>query len=735
VGAPLEKNPTGRGWGVQLLHDGRDNLWVATRNAGLWRVQNASSARGRIVDVITTAQGLATDAVQCVFEDREGNVWLGTQAGLQRLTPNKVTPIATLPLARAAAMTPDGSVWIGSAKGLTRFSGETRRDYTEHDGMGGTVVLALHADLKGTLWVATENGVSQLVNERFSRVIVPSDSVVQRVFSIATTSSGTWLRGMSRSLFKVTTDGRLVVPPDVPEDIRRTTLTLASDSHDNLWIGGMGGKAGLLHPDGRFETHVFDIGAVNAIYETSDGQIWIGGESGIGRLANGREQTLKVERGLPPHIKSIVEDTDGVLWVGFLTGIARIERQEIDRALSDPHHQLDYRLFNTADGAAGVPMSDGSPTAVRSSDGRLWFATSAGVTVVDPHRLANRRAPLPAMVEEFSADRWQGEPRDGATLPAHATNIQFVFTTSTLADSQRVQFRYQLEGIDQDWIEAGTARKALYASLGPGDYHFRVMASNGEGVWSEPIVLSFGVSPAFYQTRWFYALCGLAALTLLWMVWHLNARRVRHQFALVLAERIRMSRAIHDTLLQGFAGLALQLDDLSHGPEVEYAATGERLRRIRRRVEDYIREARQSIWDLRSPVLERRAFPEALREVGTRAIADREVSLDINIKGVPQPCSPVIEQQLLLICQEALTNAVRHGAPRRVDVELEYGGEELRVIVRDDGRGFDLHTVEGLTGHYGVVSMRERAAQVRGRLTIDSAPGKGTSVETIIPVH
>src|SRR5678815_4650880 len=135
-----------------------------------------------------------------------------------------------------------------------------------------------------------------------------------------------------------------------------------------------------------------------------------------------------------------------------------------------------------------------------------------------------------------------------------------------------------------------------------------------------------------------------------------------------------MSRAIHDTLLQGLAGLALQLDDLAHGPEVEHAATGDRLRRIRRRVEEYIREARQSIWDLRSPVLERRAFPEAVREVGTRAIADRQVSLDVNIKGEPQPCSPVIEQQLLLICQEALTNAVRHGSPRRVDVDLEYRG-------------------------------------------------------------
>jgi signal transduction histidine kinase len=194
-----------------------------------------------------------------------------------------------------------------------------------------------------------------------------------------------------------------------------------------------------------------------------------------------------------------------------------------------------------------------------------------------------------------------------------------------------------------------------------------------------------------------------------------------------------MSRAIHDTLLQGFAGLALQLDDLAHA-ELAPSVTRERLRGIRRRVEDYIREARQSIWDLRSPVLERRSLPEALREVGARTIADRPVALDVSVKGAPMPFQPVVEQQLLLICQDALSNAVRHGSPQRVGVELEYGTSQVSVRVSDDGRGFDPHLVEKVTGHYGVISMRERAAQVRGRLTIASQPGKGTCVETVVPV-
>jgi signal transduction histidine kinase len=151
-------------------------------------------------------------------------------------------------------------------------------------------------------------------------------------------------------------------------------------------------------------------------------------------------------------------------------------------------------------------------------------------------------------------------------------------------------------------------------------------------------------------------------------------------------------------------------------------------------VEEYIREARQSIWDLRAPALEQRSLPSALREVGARAVADRPVSLDISVKGAPQSCPPAVEQQLLLICQEALTNAVRHGAPRHIDVELEYGDEQVSVRVSDDGSGFDPARVEHVTGHYGVLSMRERAAQVRGRLTIASEPGSGTRVEAIVPV-
>ena len=454
-----------------------------------------------------------------------------------------------------------------------------------------------------------------------------------------------------------------------------------------------------LAPSGRFA-------------QSEDGTIWIGGDEGLTRVRNGQIESLKAAQGLPIQVKSVVDDHDSALWVGFGSGIARIEKAEIERALADKAYRVRYRLFNTADGAAGIPVADGGSTAVRANDGRLWFATSAGVTVVDPADDRRSASARPAVIEAVTAD---GQP--------HETGRGTDAAGARLARAVPVQ-RAHDDGFAACRIPVSTRRRGsrlgagrhdssgVVHQPGPGQYTFRVKASNGDGSWGEPEVLEFGVLPTFYQTGWFYALLALGAFSLVYATWRLNARRVRTQFALVLAERIRMSRAIHDTLLQGFAGLALQLDDLAHG-EMAPAATRERLRGIRRRVEDYIRDARQSIWDLRSPVLERRSFPDALREVGARAIADLPVALDVNVKGAPQPFQPVVEQQLLLICQEALTNAVRHGAPQRVDVELEYGTSQVSVSVSDDGRGFDpaARSSPATTASSACVNVRRRFAE------------------------
>jgi signal transduction histidine kinase len=290
-----------------------------------------------------------------------------------------------------------------------------------------------------------------------------------------------------------------------------------------------------------------------------------------------------------------------------------------------------------------------------------------------------------------------------------------------------------LEGFDHDWVDAGATREASYTNLPPQRYRFVVEATNGDGVWKSGDTWDFGIAPMFYQTTWFYVLCvGLVGATVA-AGWRYRVGQVRQQFALVLGERIRMGREIHDTLLQGLAGLALEVDDLAHSIEGAPPGARERVLAMRKRVETYLREARLSIWDLRSPELASRDLAQALREVGQRVIGDRPVQLDMVVNGAPLRCHPRVKEQLLLIGQEAVSNAVRHGNPTRVGVELTCEDDHARLRVSDDGRGFDLAGEVDAGSHYGLRGMRERAQQVRGTVVIHSSPGQGTRVEAVVP--
>jgi ligand-binding sensor domain-containing protein/two-component sensor histidine kinase len=726
-----------KGWGVQLLSDSRGNFWVGTQGQGLWRVSDMAQQGESGVRAITLENGLASNAVQSMIEDREGNIWLGTLAGLQRLSPHRVTPVRNLPIPRAIATTPDGSVWVGTAAGLTRFSKNGRYDYSEADGLPGSLVLALSAGPDGVLWIATERGVGRFADERFSPLlvrpgqIVHGDQRIQRVVGLSSSRDGVWLRDFSFRVFQWR-DGVLTQVTDVPDVFRRGALSTFGDRHGNLWIGVSDGSVGVRAPDGRFHSHPLSVGRVLSFFEDASGAVWAGGDDGLVRFSGNERLIVTRQNGLFGNIRSIVEDQHGVMWLGAGTGILRVEKSEIEKTRTDPHYRLRYRLFNTTDGVAGVPFSEGGGSVVRSKNKGLWFLTSGGVTVVDPDNIGPPRRVLVPRIETLSGDSIHHAVTGGLLLPAKTSHVQITFNALTLADPIRVRFRYRLEGFDRDWVDSGAIRQATYTNLPPRQYKFRVSATGGDGTWSEPgAILEFGVAPMFYQTRWFFALCVLLVVLLVYAAWDMHVRQVRRRFAMVLAERIRMSRAIHDTLLQGLAALALQVDDLSHHLDAQTPESRGRVLKIRRQVEEYIRQARRSIWDLRSPILDARPLSQALRETTELAIAGRPVEFDVTVTGSPPTDMAKVDEQLLLIGQEAVNNAIQHGQARRVALALEYHEDAVRLDVRDDGCGFD--PAQKVDGHYGLISMRERAEQVRGRLTIASAPGRGTHIQTVVP--
>jgi signal transduction histidine kinase/ligand-binding sensor domain-containing protein len=717
------------GSGNYVMHDRRGSLWVATSGHGIWRVPASLDPHSAAIQRVTVKDGLLSDTVRAMREDREGNIWVGTYSGLQRFSPRRVKALTTLGIARALTVTPDGSVWVAAATALIRVARDgTTQEFGEAQGLPGPTVLSLHTDRGGVLWAGTDRGVARLVNGRFVRLPPPNGVELARPMTITSSANAVWIRDIDRGVFKWE-KGELVPVPLKGFSAARV------DGQGRMWLGGAGGQVTILTPNGERHVKTLPIGNVSSIYEDrGTGVIWIAGASGFTRVIGDRFLSVTRDNGISGDAFSMVTDETGTLWAAVPAGIMRLEQSEFEKAAATPRYQVRYMLFDTSDGSAGVPTSAGGPNAVRGADGRLWFSTGTGLTIVDPKHLGEPR-PAPAVRIEAGARNTQRfDIAPNLRLPARTSHLQLEYTSLTLTDPARVRFRYRLEGFDNDWILAGTARQATYTNLPPGDYRFRVMASNNDGRWNEAGAASwaFTILPTFYQTRTFYAACVIALGLLIWGAWAYRETQVRRQFAMVLAERIRMSRTIHDTLLQGMVGIALQFNDLSKTLEAEPGAR-EQLARIRRQVEDYIREARSSIWDLRSPRLEQKSLADALQEAGDRMTAGTPARFELAVTGTPRECSPRTAEQLLLIGQEAVSNAVRHANATHVRMELAFEDERVRLRVADNGQGFDIDVARQADGHYGLASMRERAEEVRGLFNVVSRPGAGTQVEAVVP--
>ncbi len=298
-----------------------------------------------------------------------------------------------------------------------------------------------------------------------------------------------------------------------------------------------------------------------------------------------------------------------------------------------------------------------------------------------------------------------------------------------------MEFKYRLEGFDTGWTDVGTRRQAFYTNLTARDYRFRVIARSSEGVWNEQGgVLAFTIQPIFYQTAWFRSGCVSALILALLIGWRWKLGHARRQFALILAERVRLSREIHDTLLQSLVGVAVHLTGVASSLDSSSEKGKEQLVKIRRQVEAHIREARESIWDLRSPMLQTADLASALREASERALQGKALQLDWAVRGTPRHCQVKVEQQVLRIALEAINNAVRHARARTVGVELSYQSNSLRLRVSDDGCGFNAgQSAEQAGNGCGLLIMQERTEQVGGRFNLVTRPGSGTVVEIVIP--
>ena len=731
----------------QGLPSGRINCLHVDRAGAVWIGTSGGVARLRSgqIETITSDNGLSSNLVLSIFEDREGSVWVGTEAGGLNLLKNRKFMTLTSrdglasDLVKTIYQDRQGGVWIGTNGGLTLLKDGKTRIFTTRDGLASDVVLSLAGDDAGNLWIGTPDGLNLLKDGKFKTFTVADGLSSDQVRSVYVDKGGDLWIGTRAGLNQFHNDQFTIYT--TKEGLGNDFVgAIFEDSKGNLWIGTLGGLS--VSRSGVFTTYTTKDGlssnTVTCVFEDQSGDLWIGTNGGgLNRLRDGKFVAVTSRDGLPDDvIYRVLEDGEQRLWCSSNKGIFRLDQKELNALAAKQTGALTPTLYGTADGMLTRECSGGGhPAAWKMNDGKLWFATIKGVATVDADHLAVNSIPPPLVIEQLRVDDQIAPLNASMKIAAGSTRLDFYYTAPSFIAPENVRFKYKLEGFDRDWIDGGSRRVAYYTNLRPGDYRFRVMAANSDGIWNEQGAgIDFYLEPRFYQTYWFYALILLLLAAIAWQLYRLRVRRISSQFGAVLRERNRIAREIHDNLAQDILGISVQLELVSRLLPAAAESAKPHLDRARILVRNSMAEARRYVWDLRSQDLERKDLPTALNDTARRLTKDTTLQAMVQVTGTFRPVPASIENNVLRIAQEAINNAVKHSQAQRIMIDLHFETEALQLRVRDDGCGFD-PAVENRDGHFGLVGMRERAREIEAELKIQSEPESGTQVIVNVPLR
>ena len=741
---------------TSLLRDRDGGLWIGTVSQGLVHIH-----QGR-TDRFTRSDGLSGDHVTALLEDREGNLWVLTRDGLDRFREFAIPTISVsqgLSTGKVWSVlgARDGSVWIGSDNALQRWSNGQITVYRKGHGLGD-YSGSLFEDHRGHIWISTSRGLTYFSNGRFTPL---NEQISGQVHSITEDTAGRlWFSEDfegHQSIGSFLGGGRIERIPRSRLGLKESTIILSADFlRGGLWIGAKDGLA--YFKDGSVQklytgADGLPPGDVNDIYLDGEGTVWAGTEDGLVRLSDGRLATLTTRSGMPcNHVSWVSEDDDHSFWLLLQCGLARIPRSELEAWAADTNRTISATLFDNPDGVQvrWNPSYGYAPVVTKSKDGRLWFTNWDGVSVIDPRHLPFNKFPPPVHIEKFAANGivyWQnltGAASPKLQLPSRIRNLEIEFTTLSLAQPEKIRFRYKLEGQDPDWKEVINDRRVQYSNLAPRSYRFRVTACNNSGVWNEQgDALEFSIAPAYYQTTWFRLSCVAAFLALLLALYQLRLRQVAHQFNMRLEERVsertRIARDLHDTMLQSFHGLLLRFQIVSNLLPERPAEAKQTLDSAIDQAAQAITEGRDAVQGLRSSTVETNDLAVAIRAIGEELAADptnhNRAAFRVQVECTPRDLHPILRDEVYRIAAEALRNAFNHAQAHQIEVEIRYDERQFRLRVRDDGKGIDtkLLTQDEPPGHFGLRGMRERAELMGGKLTVWSELDSGTEVELSAP--
>jgi signal transduction histidine kinase/ligand-binding sensor domain-containing protein len=737
---------------TQTLLDRARSLWVSGDRT-LLHYQWSSAPQPRPQeDRFTTQMGLTGNVIS-IFEDREDNVWTGTDRGVDRFSIPKVRPIVFPAPVDYPLLIPGehGDVWLGS---ITHPIIRLSADRAPIPALG-TSVTAAFRDRDGSLWAAGNDGIFQYANGSVLRRL-PSPAAEARVDSpespsnyqaIAVAADGSvWLSIVKKNggLFRWNGDGwtkaeeRYRLP-------HGPAVRLLVDARRRLWIAYPNNQLAIVEGE---RAQVFtaaeglNVGNVLAL-DVEDTHAWIAGDQGLAALIGTRFAPVRGEGSVSFRLASgVVETPEGELWLNAAEGLYRIPAAGVKDALARASTRVEFELFNAGDGLdSSVEVLRPGPTMLRTPDGRLWLGRHEGVWSIDPaHVLRNPVAPI-VSIEDIVCDRIRYDGAADVSLPAGSRNLQIDYTAASLTEPERVRFRYRLKGMDDGWQEVGQRRQAYYTNLSPGAYEFQVMAANEDGVWSKTDpVLRFRVMPMFYQGLGFKIAAGAAACLLLAVLFLVRLdqlhKRYRRGVEARHAERERIARDIHDTLLQGVQALLFRLQIWESHAQVPESLRTE-MAVVTRQTESIVLDGRRRILTMRRTDVPPTDLIKALAAIGHEAAGGQAPDFKVEVIGEPRTLTVDAEEQMVEIAREAVRNAYLHAVATHIIVTLDYRKRSLIMVVADDGRGFDPAAGEERvkTTHFGLLGMRERAKQLGAKFRVHSQRGTGTRIEVLVPAR
>jgi ligand-binding sensor domain-containing protein/signal transduction histidine kinase len=718
---------------VFSLAQGADQtIWIGTRN-GFSRLRDSK------FDSFHPQDGLSQSTAIAMLEDRDGTLWVGTKRGLNQFVDGRGVPYTVsegLPSNEAGPVLADrtGAVWAGTLdRGLARFDGQEFRTLTKRDGLASNTIFSLAEDRDGSLWAGTQNGLNRLRDGRVVETYGIQRGLPGNVIrTLYQDRAGVLWAGTEKGLASFR-GGRFELAPGAP---KAAVIALSEDREGHIVMATERGVYQGL--PGGFRELKFNGGAirpVNTLYRDVDGLLWIGLNGGGLRLLDGSAITsFQARDGLfDGEIYGIVRDDQDRLWMACSRGVFSVARGElrqfaagtIKKVTSAPYSPMDAQ--RVIEGQSGV-----APVLSRTRDGRLWFATIRGLLVLDPSHWQREATPPLLVIENPIVNGHSERPDRIGQLPPGQKNMEFNYSGLAYYLPTRLRFRYMLEGYDRDWIDAENRREAFYTNLPPGNFRFRVTACNADNICNEQgATVAFSLAPHFYQRDWFWPLVAIAIAALGWLVYQLRIRRLRERYDLILAERSRIARELHDTLIQGFSGITMALQALAG--RLRSPQERETLDDIIRDAATCLRETRQSVAGLRAGHDAESGLTAAIANAAREITDTKDVRLKLKLDRVARKLPAEVEYNLLRIASEAVSNSVKHSGARNIEVALESTPEMLRLSVHDDGSGLGKDGAALRPGHYGIIGMKERATQIGANLQLLSEPGHGTTVSVHLP--